>query len=82
MTKYPNLRDVPAKLAYEWVRTCRWNKQQFVAWLNAKQLDHGSIRTLPGGTVVYRTSAELAYEWVRTKHWNRWLFQNWLNHML
>lgn len=34
MTKYADLRDVPAKLAYEWVRTCHWGKRQFVAWLD------------------------------------------------
>lgn len=82
MTKYADLRDVPAKLAYEWVRTCHWGKRQFVAWLDAKQLKHGPYRTLPGGLVVYQTSADLAYEWVRSKHWGRQAFQTWLNHLL
>lgn len=78
----PVLADVPAKLAYEWVRTGHWGLKKFTAWLDAKHIAYTTPIVLDNGKKVGRPGAQLAYEWIRSKHWGRRAFQTWLNHLL
>jgi hypothetical protein len=74
--------DVPAKLAYEWTRTGRWSRWQFITWLQAKRIDHECPLYTNNGTLIHRATGDLAWEWVKTKCWNFRQFQAWLNSYL